>query len=388
MANVLVGMSGGIDSAVSAYLLKRQGHNVTGITMTTWKDDLGLSANVHKEACFAPDSEEKIREIRELCEKIGIPHVVLDLSDRFKKIVLKNFKDEYLSGRTPNPCVWCNQKIKFGAMIEEARKAGILFDYFATGHYARIVRREMPSGIRYAVRKAADERKDQSYFLYRLSQERLKEVLFPLGELTKTEVRKIDVSLGLHSEDQTESQDFYGGDYNDLIGAEPKEGNIVDTEGNVLGHHTGFWNFTVGQRKGLGIAAKEALYVISLNAKKNEVVVGFKDKTFNSAVYANDIVWSGMSGPSDLGSGVKAFAKIRSAGSAAECVVSAVRGSEDEETLERAEFERTASAGFSEKDLIKVTFTDPVYSATTGQSVVIYNADGDVLCGGIICGVR
>ena len=369
MANILVGMSGGIDSTVTAYLLKQQGHNVTGITMRTWDDSLGLDNNITKEACFSPDTEEKIRSISALCEKIGVPHVVLDLTDKFKDIVLDNFKNEYLSGRTPNPCIWCNQKIKFGAMIDEARTAGLDFDFFATGHYARIVR----IGNRFAIKRAVDLPKDQSYFLYRLSQKQLSGIMFPLGDLTKTEVRKIDVELGLHSADQTESQDFYGGDYNDLLGAEPIEGNIVDTEGRILGKHNGFWNYTIGQRKGLGIAAKEALYVIALNAKKNEVIVGFKDKTFNSAVYAKNIVWSGIGSLEDLSKGKKVYAKIRSVGKPAECVLSCYDGSDFSED------------GSPE---IKATFTDSVYSATKGQSLVFYNEEGVILCGGIICGVE
>ncbi|MBR4426665.1 MAG: tRNA 2-thiouridine(34) synthase MnmA, partial [Spirochaetales bacterium] len=228
---VLVGMSGGIDSSVAAYLLKQQGHEVLGVTMSLWKEGRVFHGDFYKDACFSPNKEKEITETREICGKLGIEHTVLDISDLYESTVLRNFREEYLSGRTPNPCIWCNQKIKFGAMVEYARQAGLKFDKFATGHYARI---EEKNG-RFCLKRGIDPIKDQSYFLYRLSQRQLGSTLFPLGEMTKKEVREIDVKLGFHPQGHPESQDFYSGSYSDLLGVEPKSGDIVDTDGKVLG---------------------------------------------------------------------------------------------------------------------------------------------------------
>ena len=250
-------MSGGIDSSVAAYLLKEQGHEVMGVTMTVWNRRGHLERPAGSNSCFAPDKSEDIARIKEICAQIGIDHTVLELSDRFEEVVLENFKSEYLDGRTPNPCVWCNERIKFGAMVDYAAQSGIRFDAFATGHYARIIE----DGGRLAVARAIDERKDQSYFLYRLSQEQLARTLFPLGSLDKDEVRALDVKLGFHRSDQSESQDFYDGDYADLLEVGDQVGNIVNADGEVLGRHNGIFRYTIGQRKGLGIASSRPLYV-------------------------------------------------------------------------------------------------------------------------------
>ena len=331
MSKVLVGMSGGIDSTVAAYILKEEGHEAEGVTMKIWKDNVlkesGSAIQTQESqshgkkrrsgACFSPDEEKDIALIEQLCDKIGIKHRVLDLSERYEKEVLGYFRSEYLSGRTPNPCVWCNQKIKFGAMVDEAQRAGLDFDYFATGHYARIFR---SSGGRFAVQRALDPAKDQSYFLYRLLQNQLSRVMFPLGGLLKTEVRKIDVSLGFHAPDQSESQDFYSGSYSDLLGVSPESGEITDSSGKVLGRHDGFWNFTVGQRKGIGIAAPEPLYVISIDPDRNRVVVGPKAETESRSVVADNVLWSGAEGEHEL-FGRTLYAKIRSVGRPSECVL-------------------------------------------------------------------
>lgn len=351
--NILVGMSGGIDSSVAAYLLKRQGHTVTGITMTIWNKRTHLTRSEGSRGCFSPDKTEDIEAIKTICQRLGIEHRVLELSDRFEEVVLANFKSEYLNGHTPNPCIWCNAKIKFGAMVDYARGSGLVFDTFATGHYARIVQHNG----RFTIAKALDERKDQSYFLYRLSQKQLGRTCFPLGEMTKQQVRAIDQELGFHPVDQTESQDFYDGDYTDLLGVEPRRGDIVDANGRVLGSHEGFWNYTIGQRRGLGIAAEQPLYVIELRPDTNEVVVGFARQNLSTKVTASDVVWSG----SECWEGeIPVLAKIRSASRAVE-----------------------ASAHCNADGSISATFKDPVNAATAGQSLVLY--DGSlILCGGII----
>lgn len=346
-------MSGGIDSSVCAYLLKEQGHTVTGVTMSVWKENLNTVAHSDKNSCFSSNKQKDIEKTAQICKSLGIEYKVLDISDMYESVVLQNFKNEYLSGRTPNPCVWCNQKIKFGAMVDAARNSGIDFDYFATGHYAKIVQ----INGRYALKKATDSLKDQSYFLYRLSQKQLSCTMFPLGDLTKVQVRQIDVKLGFHAIDQTESQDFYSGHYTDLLDTSPKVGNIVNLEGKVLGTHLGFWNYTIGQRKGLKIAADKPLYVVGLNPQKNEVIVGYQDKTFNKAVTACNIVWGAVEG---IDGKIEVMAKIRSTGVPV-----------------------PATLCMDSMDRLKVEFCNPVQAATCGQSLVVYK-DDVILCGGII----
>ncbi len=349
---VFVGMSGGIDSSVSAALLKERGYDVEGITMLIWKKDSPYPAPVNSNSCYNPEKEEDIEATREICRKIGIPYHTVDISDQYEKTVLGNFRHEYMNGRTPNPCIWCNSKIKFGAMVDWAREH-FSFDYFATGHYARI---EMGDNGRYQLLRALDYKKDQSYFLSRLSQTQLASTLFPLGSMTKAEVRKIDEKYGFHAPGADESQDFYGGDYSDLLGVNDKEGEIVLADGTVLGHHRGFWHYTVGQRKGLGIAYSEPLYVISLDADRNRVIVGTEEKTHQSRVYISDIAWVGETSLADD----KIYSvKIRSAspGAAARCT--------------------------SEGNGIAITFISSVKAATPGQSAVIYDGDR-VIASGII----
>lgn len=353
MNKVLVGMSGGIDSSIAAYLLKKQGYDVSGVTMSLWKDGRVFHGDATKDACFSPNKKEEIDKARSICDKLGIEHHVLDIADLYESTVLKNFKDEYLGGRTPNPCIWCNQKIKFGAMVDYAKEAGIQFDYFATGHYARIEK----ENDRYCLKRGLDPLKDQSYFLYRLSQRQLGRTLFPLGCMTKKQVRAIDVELGYHPEDQGESQDFYSGSYADLLDVEPTPGDIVDMQGKVLGRHNGIWNYTIGQRKGLGVSAPKPLYVISLDVPGNRVVVGYEENTINTVVRATNLNWVSIE---DLPSTIHASAKIRSTGVPVACQVS-----------------------IDSQDRLCAVFDVPVKAATPGQSLVVYDND-KVLVGGII----
>lgn len=358
MTKVLVGMSGGIDSSVVAYKLKSLGYNVSGVTMSVWKADGKYQGNPDKNSCFSPDKTKDIKQAEDVCNKLGIDLKVVDISDLYESVVLNDFRNEYLNGRTPNPCVWCNQKIKFGAMVDMMKKGGLEFDYFATGHYARIVN----INGRYAVQKAVDSAKDQSYFLYRLNQDQLSHTMFPLGELTKQEVRQVDVEQGFHPQGQKESQDFYSGHYTDLLDVQPKEGNIVDTDGKILGKHNGMWNYTIGQRKGLGVSAPQPLYVIALDPVKNEVVVGYEDKTGNTGVCATNIVWQAVESISEP---IRAFAKIRSTGLAVPCTVY-----------------------MDSHDNLCADFDSPVKAATCGQSLVVYDRDDIILCGGIINKVK
>ncbi len=355
---VLVGMSGGIDSSVAAYLLKQKGYDVTGVTMLIWNGRRELPKQTkHMNSCYSPHEIEDLPLIKEIADKIGIPHVTVDLSELYEKTIISNFQNEYLAGHTPNPCIWCNAKMKFGAMVDYAREKGLLFDKFATGHYARIVEQ---SG-RFALQRAKDPKKDQSYFLYRLSQEQLARTLFPLGGMLKSEVRALDVAEGFHAEDQDESQDFYGGDYTDLLDVENKSGDIVLRSGEVVGHHEGIWHYTIGQRKGLGIAAPRPLYVLALEQKKNQVVVGYEEETLEQTVTAGQVNWQLWD---HLEGEVEVQAKIRSTGSPME-----------------------ATAWEHGDGTITCRFKNPVKAATAGQSLVLYR-DEVILAGGIItqCG--
>ena len=351
MTKVLVGLSGGVDSTVAALLLKEQGYDVIGATMKVWGKDGMAAQSGHKDACYGPDEVESIEEASKIAEKLGIPYHVIDCVEKYESIVLENFKSEYKNGRTPNPCVWCNAYVKFGALPDMARAVGIEFDKFATGHYARVGINE--TNGRYQLMRGVNPKKDQSYFLYRLKQEQLARVILPLGTYTKDEIRAIAKDHGLEVAEKPDSQDFYGGDYNELLNFEAKEGNIVDLDGKVLGKHNGFWNYTIGQRKGLGVSASEPLYVLALRKDTNEVVVGFADKTFKKSLIANNINWVSIDG---LKEPRKAQAKIRSTQQPVDVTLN---------PLDNA---------------VEVIFDDLQKSIAIGQSAVFY--DGDIVLGG------
>lgn len=353
----LVGLSGGVDSSVAALILKQQGHEVIGATMAIWGQDGIALKEGHKGACYGPDEKEDIEEARKIAEQIGIPYYVFDCAEKYERIVLDNFKKEYLEGRTPNPCVWCNAQVKFGLLPQLAKTNGIEFDKFVTGHYARV---EEENG-QFLLKRGIVPKKDQSYFLYRLTREQLKGIYLPLGDKTKDEIREIAKSNGLNSAEKPDSQDFYGGDYNELLNIEDKIGNIVDLSGKVLGTHKGIWNYTIGQRKGLGIAAAEPLYVLELRKDTNEVVVGFADKTFKNSLVANKLNWIAID---KLTEEMNVTAKIRS--TQQPVPVKIIPIGDDE---------------------VKVVFEDAQKSIAIGQSAVFYQ-DDVVLGGGIIASVE
>ncbi|MBQ7633907.1 MAG: tRNA 2-thiouridine(34) synthase MnmA [Alphaproteobacteria bacterium] len=304
---ILIGMSGGVDSSTVACMLKEQGHEVIGATMSIWDKNTKFSGDIKADSCFSPHEAEDVETAKAICKQLDIPYYVVDCSARYKQMVLDNFKSEYKAGRTPNPCVICNSYIKFHALPEEARAQGIEFDKFATGHYAQIRHNEITG--RYEIMRGVDNTKDQSYFLYRLNQEQLSQVIMPLGAYTKAEVRKIAAGYGLAVSDKPDSQDFYSGDINDILQNEPQIGNFVTTDGRVLGQHKGIWNYTVGQRRGMGIAAERPLYVLGFNKDKNEVVVGFEEECERSGLIAGEWCWSAING---LDKELECEAKIRS----------------------------------------------------------------------------
>lgn len=352
---ILVGLSGGVDSAVAAYLMKKAGHEVIGATMSIWEKGRSFSGLTAGDGCFSPHEEEDINSAREICGILDIPYHVVDCTAVYKQTVLENFKNEYMSGRTPNPCVWCNAKIKFQALPDAAAKSGIVFDKFATGHYARIVFDEKSKS--YRLLKGVDPKKDQSYFLYRLGQSQLARIVLPLGDKTKAEIRQIAKEAGLPVGDKPDSQDFYTGDINDILQAEPKLGNFVTKDGKIMGTHKGFWNYTVGQRKGLGISAEKPLYVLGFDKEKNNVIVGFEDQNVCHGLTASTLNWTAGK---PLCSPVCLCAKIRS--SQPQTPVKVTPESEDE---------------------IRVDFENNQRGVAPGQSVVLYD-DDLVIGGGII----
>jgi len=336
---VAVAMSGGVDSSVAAALLKKAGYGVSGVYARLWPD---------------PDLASTISDLKHTCRLLDIPLHQLNLEEEFHRLVVDGFTREYGRGRTPNPCVVCNQHIKFGLLMEKALETGA--EYMATGHYARI--EKAPEG--YRLRQAADQNKDQSYFLYTLGQKQLERLLLPLGELSKEEVKKIAGELGLPTASRSESQDICfipDNDYRAFIAGHVslKPGDIVDIKGKVLGQHDGMAKYTVGQRQGLGLASGEPLYVIELDAANNRLVVGSKDQLLHSVLLASQLSW--VSGKAPAGS-ISITAKVRY------------------KALEVA-------AELHLNDGAELRFDEPQQAIAPGQSVVFYQ-DDFVLGGGII----
>lgn len=266
--SVAIGLSGGVDSSLALALLHEAGARVSGLTMKIWRAGAVSEVPEAGDACYGPGEEEDIEACAELCRSLGVPYQVVDLSEEYEKRILGYFKDEYRAGRTPNPCVRCNRDMKFGFMLEKARAAGADFEYFGTGHYARIMERQGISMLR----KAVDEPKDQTYFLHRLPPAVLEKVLFPLGGITKLEARELARRYGLAMAEKPESQDFVSGGYSALFDSE-EPGDIVDENGKILGKHNGIVHYTIGQRRGLGIGGGAPLYVAALDAARNRVIV-------------------------------------------------------------------------------------------------------------------
>jgi tRNA-uridine 2-sulfurtransferase len=305
---VVVAMSGGVDSSVVAALLTREGYDVVGITLQLY--DHGAATH-RKGACCAG---QDIHDARRVAETIGIPHYVLDYEARFREAVIERFAESYLSGETPIPCVECNRSIKFRDLLETARTLGA--DVLATGHY--VVSRPLPDGRR-ALFRAADPDRDQSYFLYATTPEQLEMLRFPLGGLMKAETRALAKDLGLAVADKEDSQDICfvpQGRYSDVIerlkpGA-VRPGAIVHMDGRVLGRHEGIVHYTVGQRRGLGLAVGEPLYVVRLDAKDAKVVVGPREALAARTIAVADVNWLGDRPLTDLGDGLEVAVRVRS----------------------------------------------------------------------------
>ena len=349
---IAVGLSGGVDSTMAAYLLKKQGHKVVGITMSLWDGSIPIPDR-GQSGCFGPGEVRELAETERVAKRLGIDYEVIPLAEQYRKNVLDYFRAEYKAGRTPNPCVKCNQKMKFGFLIDCAHKL-LDFDVFATGHYARV------SENGKLLRRALDLSKDQTYFLSRLSPAQLSRVVFPLGELTKREVKDLAAESGFEDlAKKPESQDFIEcEDYSVLFDKDDiRPGDFVDTNGNVLGKHNGIVYYTIGQRKGLGIGGlKEPLFVVRLDPHKNQVILGTKDELFAKALTARDINRLLLDESETEGF---ALAKIRHG-----------------KNLVPARFK-------IEGETLYVSFEEPQMSITPGQVVTLYR-DEAVLASAII----
>jgi tRNA-specific 2-thiouridylase len=353
VSTVLVGMSGGVDSSVTAALLVQQGYRVIGITLNVWPEGEQVGIVEREDACCALGAVEDARRV---CGTLGIPHYVVNFRETFQRYVIQNFVEEYRHGRTPNPCVRCNQFIKFDALLAKAGALGA--DFVATGHYARVAR--LPTG-RWALRKALDARKDQSYVLYVMTQERLARAMFPLGELTKDETRRLAEDLGLHVAGKPESQEICfvpTRDYRDYLRehdpAALRPGPIRDGDGRVIGTHQGIAFYTVGQRRGLGIASRAPLFVREIWPEENTLVVSDEASLYRDSASVEGVNWVAIEPPARP---VRVTAKPR------------YKAEEVPATLEPV----GAAA-------VRVIFDTPQRAVTPGQTIVFY--DGDVVVGG------
>jgi len=348
-------MSGGVDSSLTAALLKKQGFQVIGLTMKIYGGELTSMAS-RGHACYGPGEDEDIEMTAAVAEQLEIPLHVIDLHAEYREHVLGHFTREYLAGRTPNPCTRCNPLLKFGFLLEKARATGIAFDRFATGHYVRVCRDEQHG--RYVLKKALNQRKDQSYFLYALPQALLGQLMFPLGDMSKEDVRSLAHDYKLPVSARPESQDFIeGGAYDGLFDpADIKPGPIVDSSGKELGKHRGIIHYTIGQRRGIGIAHSEALYVTEINVQRNAVVVGLKDDLFATGLHATELH---LLSTDKLQPGQSLQARIRNGHTPAPATIEACEG-----------------------DMITIMFDQPQMSVTPGQAVVLY--DNDIVLGGAV----
>ncbi|MNO72024.1 tRNA-specific 2-thiouridylase MnmA [compost metagenome] len=350
---VVVGMSGGVDSSVAAYLLKEQGYDVIGVTMQVWQEDKDYEER--EGGCC---SLSAVDDARRVADKLGIPFYVLNFRDSFKEKVIDYFVDEYLEGKTPNPCVACNKYLKFDELLRKAE--GIGAEYVATGHYAKIAK----ENGRYNLIKSDDDRKDQTYALYNLTQYQLEHTLMPCGEYTKDKIREIAKEIGLAVHNKKDSQeicfvsDNNHGNYITL--AKPgtvKTGKFVDKFGNVLGEHKGIVYYTIGQRKGLGIALGRPVFVTDINPMTNEVVLGPEEDIFKTDLVAKDLNFITFD---KLDKEIEVTAKMRYSAKPAKAIVSPY-----------------------EDGKVKVSFKDKQRAITKGQSVVFYDGN-NVVGGGII----
>ena len=349
---VVVGMSGGVDSSVAAYLLKEQGYDVIGVTMQIWQDEESKIQEENGGCCGL----SAVDDARKVAAQIGIPYYVMNFKKDFQEKVIDYFVDEYLHGRTPNPCIACNRYVKWESLLTRSMEIGA--DYIATGHYARV--EQLPNG-RYAIRHSATWSKDQTYALYNLTQDQLRRTLMPVGEYEKDQIREIAKEIGLQIANKPDSQDICfvpDGDYAAFIrrhtGKADAPGDFVDESGRILGRHKGIAHYTIGQRKGLGIPSNQPLYVKAIDPKSNQVVLSGNDALFSQQLTGENFNWIAWEAPPRQ---FRCSAKIRYRQTEQPCEV----------TVE-------------ENGSVQVLFDRPQRAITPGQAVVLY--DGDTVLGG------
>lgn len=350
---VVIGMSGGVDSSVAAWLLKEQGYDVIGVTMQIWQDEDQAAEEAQGGCCGL----SAVEDARRVAMELGIPHYVMNFKDEFRRHVMDYFVREYQAGRTPNPCIACNRYVKWESLLHRSMAIGA--DYIATGHYARIGR--TPSG-RYAICRSVTAAKDQTYALYNLTQDQLAHTLMPVGDYPKDEIRQMAKKLGLLVADKPDSQEIcfipdhdYAAFIEEYTGKCPPPGNFVDQQGNVLGQHRGITHYTVGQRKGLNLSMGRPVFVSAIRPDANEVVIGDSQDVFTDTLTCSKLNWQSVAGIGDQP--VEVMAKIRYSHKGSPCTITQIG-----------------------EDQVKCEFHEPVRAVTPGQAVVFY--DGEYVVGG------
>lgn len=349
---VVVGMSGGVDSSVAAYLLKEQGYEVIGVTMQIWQDEAQEAIEENGGCCGL----SAVDDARRVANALDIPYYVMNFKKEFSEQVITYFVDEYMKGRTPNPCIACNRYVKWESLLQ--RSLGIGADYIATGHYAQVIK--LPNG-RFALKKSATIAKDQTYALYNLTQDQLSRTLMPVGAYSKEEIRKIAEKINLRIANKPDSQEIcfipdndYGRFLKEHTGTEFEQGNFVSIEGKVLGKHKGIVHYTVGQRKGLGLNLGKPGFVVEIRPETNEVVIGDDQDVFSNKLQANQLNFMSIE---DIDGVLECEAKIRYSHIPARCQIKKVND-----------------------DVIECTFEQPQRAITPGQAIVLY--EGDIVIGG------
>lgn len=352
---VVVGMSGGVDSSVAAYLLKNAGYDVIGVTMQIWQND-DISFNRNQDTCCGLSA---VDDARRVAAQLDIPFYVMNFRQIFKENVINYFIDEYKCGRTPNPCIACNRFVKWEALLKRSLEIGA--DYIATGHYARIVK--LNNG-RLAIRNSVTSKKDQTYALYNLTQEQLQHTLMPVGDYTKEEIRQIAADIGIRVANKPDSMEIcfvadndYAGFIQHETGYVCKPGNFIDMNGRIIGQHKGIIHYTIGQRKGLGLSVGHPVFVAAIKPETNEVVIGQDKDIFKDHLYANKLNFMGIEA---IDKPIRARAKIRYSHEGADCTIK-----------------------MAENDIIECKFDTPQRAITPGQALVVYK-DDYVLMGGTI----
>lgn len=350
---VVVGMSGGVDSSVAAWLLKQQGYDVIGVTMQIWQDEEEAVQQENGGCCGL----SAVDDARRVAWQLEIPYYVMNFKKEFKASVMDYFVEEYLRGRTPNPCIACNRYVKWESLLRRSMDIGA--DYIATGHYARV---EQLANGRYALRKSATAAKDQTYALYNLTQDQLAHTLMPVGEYTKEDIRRMAEELGLNVAHKADSQEIcfipdhdYARFIEEQAGEVPGPGNFVTRDGTVLGRHEGITHYTVGQRKGLNLAMGRPVFVVEIRPETNEVVIGDAEDVFTDRLICDTLNWMAMDGLH--GGEMQVTAKIRYSHKGAPCLIREIG-----------------------EDRVECRFLEPVRAVTPGQAVVFY--DGDYVVGG------